>query len=131
MQPFVITPEFARAVWDDSVVHPGRTIVACARIVSTEWWLLRDAAQLCGEFEFTEVFDPASAWWLPLHDESGLGVHFWRLVNQTIELRSVSSLEASPELYFGRFAERESGESGTPQSVSPKRASGTDGRGRE
>lgn len=105
MQPFVATSDLTYAV--RKAANPEQIVTACARILSTEGWLLRDAVPICGKLQFTEALDPISAWWLPLDDKSGLGIHFWRLVNRTIELRTIGRIESSPELRFGRFAERE------------------------
>jgi hypothetical protein len=107
MSPYVIGPGFARTVWSRVATDRGRIFVACARIVSVEKWRLADARRLAVECLFTEALDPASVWWLPIDESSGVGVHFWRLVNRTIELRSVGALHAPPELQFGRFAARE------------------------
>jgi hypothetical protein len=101
IQPFVIGPEFAHAVGEHSVADSERAIIACARIVSTERWQLRDAILLSRKLSFIEAFDPASAWWLPLYDQSGMGVHFWRLVTGTIELRSVGSRASYPSCTSG------------------------------
>ncbi len=109
MQRFVVGRNFAHTICSESLANREDTIAACARIVSTERWQLRDAVCVRGDFQFSEVFDPASAWWVPLQEagESSLGVHFWRLVNGMIELRDIATLDDPPALCHGRFAERE------------------------
>lgn len=108
MRKHVVTPNFARQVWGRAGIDPQAVIDVCARVVSEDDWRLnRQARQTakCGRLEHT--LDPVTGWWYPLNNTETVGLHFWRLVIGTIELRSVGPVDESPPLQSGRFGMRE------------------------
>lgn len=108
MKVYVVCPDFARDVWERTDVDPHDVFATCARIVSIENWRLTESQQTAGCDKLTEALDPLSAWWHPLGTTDGLGVHYWRLAVNIIELRSIGLVAMPPKLQCGRFTERQS-----------------------
>jgi hypothetical protein len=106
MRTYVVAPSFAEQVWAHA--DTGRQVfAACARIVSTERWRLTEAKPTVRGERLTEALDPLCSWWLPLTSNNGLGVHYWQLALDIIELRSVGPVDEPPQLQYGRFAGRD------------------------
>jgi hypothetical protein len=67
----------------------------------TEGWPIVKGKKL------TEALDPRGSWWQPLAGNTELGVHYWRLALDIIELRGVGPVDEPPVLEYGRFADRD------------------------
>lgn len=119
MQPFVVAHDLVRAVGENPVADSEQVFVACARIISTESWLLHEAIQIGAQCKFTEVLDPESAWWLPLRDESGMGVHFCRLVNRLSNCAASAPLRSPRSFTSAGSLRGKSGANGRPGGASP------------
>jgi hypothetical protein len=111
---YVVTPSLATQVWAQSDTTQREIFQTCATIVSSERWRLTENAYPTeagnsteAREKITEARDPLSSWWLPLPNNNGLGVHYWRLVIDIIELRGVGPVDEPPEFEYGRLAARD------------------------
>lgn len=107
MRTYVVAPSFAEQVWEHVDAERQGIFAACARIVSTERWKLAEAKPTARAGRITEALDPLCSWWLPLASNNGLGVHYWQLALDIIELRGVGPVDEPPPLQYGRFAGRD------------------------
>lgn len=106
MRPYAIGPEFAHAVWSTREDQAQCVIAVCARIITFRVWELPGARLIGGvDFRPKETLDPATAWWQPVGELPGHGVHCWILGNGTIELRSLAAVDDLPLPEYGRFAD--------------------------
>jgi hypothetical protein len=107
MRPYALGPEFAQAVWSTREDKAQCVIAVCARIITFPFWELPGARLVGGvDYRPKEALDPVTAWWQPVDELSGYGVHCWILGNGTIELRSLAAVDDPPLPEYRRFADR-------------------------
>jgi hypothetical protein len=110
LRPFLLGSGFAVSVEGHrAYLELHRVAEVCARVVCSQPWELDGLRKVLdiqniGRAPKDEM-DPVCVWWYPLAPlPNRLGIHYWELGSGIVELKSLSKLDQSPILQFGRHA---------------------------